>query len=58
MVPGPQENGREEVPTCRRCNIKMVHLVHIDSFGDQPGLDAYECPNCRHVLSHLRENNP
>jgi hypothetical protein len=33
----------------------MVQVVHVDAFGDQPALDAYECKLCKHIVSRLRE---
>ena len=42
---------RPEAPSCPRCNVTMVQVVHVDAFGEQPALDAYECPICRHILS-------
>ncbi len=33
----------------------MVPIAHIDSFGGEPALDAYECPKCKHVVSRLTE---
>ena len=48
-------SGRETVPTCSRCNFPMVRVVHVDPFGTQPGLDAYQCPKCGHIVSRLTE---
>ena len=52
---GNAKKGREESPTCPQCKIAMVAIVHIDSFGNQPALDAYECGKCGHVVSRLSE---
>ena len=48
-------SGREQVPTCPRCNVAMVSVVHVDLFQNQPGLDAYECRKCGHIVSRLTE---
>jgi hypothetical protein len=47
--------GREEALICPRCKIAMVQIVHVESFGDQPALEVYECRNCGHFVSQLRE---
>ena len=47
--------GCERVPTCPQCNSAMVIVAHIDSFGNQPGLDAYECRQCGHIVSRLTD---
>jgi transcription elongation factor Elf1 len=47
--------GREEALTCPRCKTAMVQIVHVDSLGDQPALEVYECRNCGHFVSQLRE---
>jgi hypothetical protein len=33
----------------------MVQVAHVDSIGEQPGLDAYECTKCKHLVSRIRE---
>ena len=48
-------SGREKVPTCPRCNVTMFRVVHVDSFRTQPGLDAYQCRKCGHIVSRLTE---
>jgi C4-type Zn-finger protein len=44
---------RDQTPACPRCGTAMDEVVSIaPSFGD-PGLIAYECPNCVYVTSEL-----
>jgi uncharacterized protein with PIN domain len=54
-VSGVPSTIPEEVTVCPRCNIPLVRVVHVDAFGDQPGLDAYECEKCKHIMSRIRE---
>jgi hypothetical protein len=54
-VPDLQSTGPDHAPTCLRCKISMVQVVHIDTFGEQPGLNAYECPTCHHLTSLVVE---
>jgi hypothetical protein len=37
--------------TCARCGTAMKDVVTIPPGTGEPGLVAYECPNCRHVTS-------
>jgi hypothetical protein len=50
---GPRRVELKEAPTCQRCKIPMVQIAHIESFGGQPALEAYECPKCKHTMTRL-----
>ena len=48
-----RDKVRDQTPACPRCGTAMEEVVSIaPSFGD-PGLIAYECPNCVYVTSEL-----
>jgi hypothetical protein len=55
LVVADRPNRRRREPTCLRCSRAMVPVVHIHTFEDQPGLDAFECPKCGRVESRLSE---
>ena len=40
-------------PLCPRCDAMMKDVVSIAPVGHEPGLVAYECPNCGYVTSVL-----
>jgi len=40
-------------PCCSRCEAAMKEVVYIAPVGHEPGLTAYECPNCGYVTSVL-----
>ena len=52
---GPQRVELKDAPTCQRCKIAMVQIAHIELFGGQPALEAYECPKCKHTMTCLIE---
>jgi hypothetical protein len=54
MVSGTARTKRRE-PTaaCPRCGTTMEEVVSIAPSLGEPGLIAYECPNCVYVMSEL-----
>ena len=40
---------------CPRCRTTMNEVVSIAPVADEPGLTAYECPNCGYVTSVLEQ---
>jgi hypothetical protein len=36
-------------PSCPRCKLELVQVVHVQAFGGHPALGAYECPRCRYI---------
>ena len=38
---------------CPRCNATMSEVARIAPLGREPGLIAYECPECVYVTSVL-----
>ena len=45
--------SRDNVPSCPRCGAPMKEVVTIAPLGDEPGLIAYECSKCAHLMSVL-----
>ena len=43
----------DTAPHCSRCGTEMKDVVTIAPLADEPGLIAYECPNCGHLTSVL-----
>jgi predicted RNA-binding Zn-ribbon protein involved in translation (DUF1610 family) len=39
--------------SCSRCGTTMKDVVTIAALAGDPGLIAYECPNCGHLTSVL-----
>jgi hypothetical protein len=48
-----QGTDRGETMLCPRCVASMDEVVRIEPKLGEPGLIAYECPNCRYVTSVL-----
>jgi C4-type Zn-finger protein len=44
---------REPAVSCPRCGTAMEEVVSIAPTLGEPGLIAYECPNCVYVKSEL-----
>ena len=40
---------------CSRCNVMMSDILTIAPTLHEPGLIAYECPNCGYVTSILTQ---
>jgi hypothetical protein len=40
-----------EAPACPKCGSTMKDIVTIAPVAGDPGLVAYECPHCKHVMS-------
>jgi hypothetical protein len=36
-------------PTCPRCNITMVQVVHAAGLGGHPSLNGFACQQCRYI---------
>jgi len=53
-----QRAQRVDLPPCARCRARMHEVVSIAPALDEPGLIAYECPNCGHVMSVLVQPAP
>jgi predicted nucleic acid-binding Zn ribbon protein len=50
-----KRSNRADLPSCPRCSARMVDVVSIAPLGDEPGLIAYECPQCGYVTSVLQQ---
>jgi hypothetical protein len=44
---------RGSTAACPQCRTTVDEVVSIAPVAGEPGLIAYECPNCRHVPSML-----
>jgi hypothetical protein len=49
---GARRTARSSMP-CPRCKAPMDEVVSIAPVVGDPGLIAYECPNCSYVTSVL-----
>jgi hypothetical protein len=47
------KSTRAVAVVCPRCQVKMSEVVRIAPLGHEPGLIAYECPECVYVMSVL-----
>jgi predicted RNA-binding Zn-ribbon protein involved in translation (DUF1610 family) len=41
--------------SCPRCGTMMDEVMRIEPVAGEPGLIAFECPNCRYVTSVLQQ---
>jgi len=48
-----QRAHRSDTPPCRRCGAGIHEVASVAPVGHEPGLTAYECPNCGNVTSEL-----
>src|SRR5271166_4738819 len=52
---GEQRTKRNDLPLCPRCKAgQMAEIVTIAPLIHEPGLVAYECPNCGYVASEIQ----
>jgi hypothetical protein len=51
---GADKATRRSMP-CPRCRAQMDEVLRIAPATSDPGLVAYECPQCRYVTSVLLE---
>jgi C4-type Zn-finger protein len=47
------QRGNLQSKSCPLCGGVMKDVVTIAPIAGEPGLIAYECQNCRHVMSDL-----
>ena len=48
---------RERIPlSCGRCGATMRLVAHVPALGREPALDAFECAECGHLESFIRES--
>jgi hypothetical protein len=47
---------QENTPSCARCGAAMRPVAHVPAFGREPQRDAFECAECGHVESFIRES--
>jgi hypothetical protein len=48
-----ETTGRAAPLSCIRCGEQMVEILRIEPLWSDPGLVAYECPDCGYVASEL-----
>jgi hypothetical protein len=48
-----RRTSRDNGPPCPRCGAEMKEVVTIAPLGGEPGLIAYECSKCAHLMSVL-----
>ena len=42
---------RRRAIRCQRCSGTMDEIMEIEALWDQPGLVAFECPDCEYLAS-------
>jgi predicted RNA-binding Zn-ribbon protein involved in translation (DUF1610 family) len=45
--------SEREIVNCSKCGTVMEETAKIASFGDDPGLRLFECPDCGSSISRL-----
>jgi hypothetical protein len=48
-----QKPKRADLSPCPRCKTLMIEVVTIAPVAHEPGLTAYECPECGYLMSVL-----
>jgi len=58
-VSAQQRTKRADLLACPRCKAAaMSEILRIAPMLREPGLIAYECPNCGYVTSVLQQPDP
>jgi predicted RNA-binding Zn-ribbon protein involved in translation (DUF1610 family) len=55
-MPNETKSRQENTRTCAHCGAAMRPVAHVPAFGREPPRDAFECPECGHVESFIRES--
>jgi len=54
IASGVQSLNSDDRQPCAQCKAPMVEVVRIAPVLHEPGLIAYECPQCGHVCSIIQ----